>query len=98
MINKELKLIKNLADILKIDINVDETMLDRILIMGAVEAYQLDVRTGNDYIDMDWLMWEDIKKAASESKWMPPEYTMNDWVCDISDYLRDGYGDEYDKQ
>lgn len=41
-------------------------------------------------IDLDELSWESIKKAASESKWMPPEYMMNDWCADVRAFLRNG--------
>ena len=40
--------------------------------------------------DLDAQSWQDIKKAASESKWMPPQYFMNDWVHDVCEWLRDG--------
>lgn len=32
--------------------------------------------------------WEAIKKAAMESKWMPPEYMKNHWVADVCAFLR----------
>lgn len=38
--------------------------------------------------DLDHLAWESIKKAASESQWMPPEYCMGDWVSDVCSFLR----------
>lgn len=41
-------------------------------------------------IDLDQLFWEDIKKAASESNWIPPEYVMNHWVADVCEFLRRG--------
>ena len=34
--------------------------------------------------------WESIKKAASESTWIPKEYYMNDWVSDVCRFLREG--------
>lgn len=40
--------------------------------------------------DLDAQSWKDIKQAASESKWMPPQYFMNDWVHDVCEWLRDG--------
>jgi hypothetical protein len=41
--------------------------------------------------DLDKLAWENIKKAASESKWMPPEYMANDWEYDVCEFLRNGH-------
>jgi len=49
----------------------------------------LDKPAGN-MIDLDDLDWKSIKEAAAESKWMPPEYTRNDWVSDICAFLREG--------
>jgi hypothetical protein len=43
-------------------------------------------------IDIDKEFWKSIKQAASESKWMPEEYFMNDWVSDVCEYLRNGDG------
>jgi hypothetical protein len=43
------------------------------------------------FIDVDAGAWEIIKQAASESKWIPKEYMMNDWVSDVCDFLRNGY-------
>jgi hypothetical protein len=40
-------------------------------------------------IDLDQSSWESIKRAASESTWIPPEYSMNDWVSDICTFLRE---------
>lgn len=42
------------------------------------------------YIDLDQEMWEMIKTAARENKWMPEEYCMNDWVSDVCSALREG--------
>ena len=42
-------------------------------------------------IDLDKLGWERIKKAASESTWMPADYMANDWEYDVCEYLRNGY-------
>lgn len=41
-------------------------------------------------IDLDAEAWNLIKAAARESKWMPPEYMMNDWVSDVCRVLREG--------
>jgi hypothetical protein len=41
--------------------------------------------------DLDAIDWKRIKSAASESKWMPPEYMRNDWVYDVCEYLRNGF-------
>ena len=41
-------------------------------------------------INVDKIMWENIKKAAAESNWIPPEYMMNDWVSDVQNYLKNG--------
>lgn len=42
-------------------------------------------------IDVDVLCWRNIKRAALESTWIPPEYYMNDWVSDVCSYLRKGF-------
>lgn len=39
-------------------------------------------------IDLEQEFWKQIRAAASEAKWMPPEYMMNDWVADVCSYLR----------
>jgi hypothetical protein len=44
-------------------------------------------------IDLDSEAWKDIKKAAEESIWLPPECMMNDWVSDVCKFLR--YGRNY---
>lgn len=41
-------------------------------------------------IDLDRITWDGIKKAASESKWMPPEYMVNDWAADVCAFLTYG--------
>jgi hypothetical protein len=41
-------------------------------------------------IDLDGESWMSVKQAASESNWMPPEYTHNDWVADVCEWLREG--------
>ena len=40
--------------------------------------------------DLDAMAWEQIKKAASESEWIPSEYMANDWHYDVCEYLRKG--------
>lgn len=42
-------------------------------------------------IDIDKEMWESIKKAASESNWIPEEYFNNDWVYDVCEFLKNGH-------
>lgn len=42
------------------------------------------------FFDLEKIAWGAIRKAASESKWLPPEYFMNDWVNDVERFLRDG--------
>ena len=49
-------------------------------------------------IDLDALSWASIKQAASESKWMPPEYTANDWVSDVCAFLREREGEPTEAQ
>lgn len=44
---------------------------------------------GVETIDLDRSMWEEVKAAARESKWMPAEYMMNDWVADVCSWLKD---------
>lgn len=46
-------------------------------------------------IDLDAVAWHDIKKAASESTWMPAEYMANDWHADVVEFLRKGAPDGY---
>jgi hypothetical protein len=41
-------------------------------------------------VDLDALQWDEIKRAAAESKWMPAEYCVNEWVSDVCAFLRDG--------
>lgn len=41
-------------------------------------------------VDLALDSWESIKQAARESKWMPPEYFMNDWTYDVREFLREG--------
>ncbi len=41
-------------------------------------------------IDLDRSDWEAILRAASESRWIPPEYMRNDWLADVMIFLRDG--------
>lgn len=40
--------------------------------------------------DLDKMSWGNIKKAASESNWIPPEYCANDWEHDVCEFLRNG--------
>jgi predicted RNase H-like nuclease (RuvC/YqgF family) len=35
-------------------------------------------------------MFDSLLEAAQESKWMPPEYMVNDWVADCRHLLIDG--------
>lgn len=44
-------------------------------------------------IDLDAEAWQSIKQAASESKWIPPEYYANDWHSDVCRFLREGIAD-----
>lgn len=39
-------------------------------------------------INLDATAWDQIKEAASQSAWMPPEYMMNEWVADVCAFLR----------
>lgn len=39
-------------------------------------------------INLDATAWGQIKEAASQSPWMPPEYMMNEWVADVCAFLR----------
>lgn len=47
-------------------------------------------KTPHIVIDADQSLWEQIKEAAGESAWMPPQYVMNDWVADVCRFLREG--------
>ena len=40
------------------------------------------------HINADEVFWQEIQQAAEESNWIPPEYTMNDWVADVCSFLR----------
>ena len=42
-------------------------------------------------IDLDAEAWAQIKQAASESTWMPPEYISNNWIADLCEFLRNGH-------
>ena len=37
-------------------------------------------------IDLEANAWESIKQAASESKWIPAQYFMGDWVADVCEF------------
>lgn len=50
-----------------------------------------DPEPDTQVIDVDVASWREIKLAASESTWIPPEYFMNDWVSDICRFLRKGH-------
>lgn len=45
---------------------------------------------GQVVFDLEKLAIEQIKDAAKESKWIPAEYYMNDWIYDVCEYLRNG--------
>lgn len=49
-------------------------------------------------IDLDAVCWFEILRAASESSWMPLEYTRNDWVDDVCRFLREGPDSFVDSQ
>lgn len=53
---------------------------------GVVSDVEVDVPT----FDLDAMAWEQIKKAAAESEWIPSEYMANDWHYDVCEYLRKG--------
>lgn len=68
-----------------------------LAIAGALSegfaAIATRLRAGADTgitIDLDKADWVAILKAASESAWIPPEYTRNDWAADICSFLRCG--------
>ncbi len=63
---------------------------DRHAAEGAVTARAALASTAEviPTIDLDAADWRAIKRAASESTWMPPEYCRNDWVSDVCVYLR----------
>ncbi len=78
-------------------------MLSQIMGVSTIEALQkcledmherlyVNIATNSNSIVLDLSNenWNEILKAASESKWMPREYMMNDWVSDICRWLRDG--------
>jgi hypothetical protein len=39
-------------------------------------------------VNLDDVAWDAIKTAAKDSPWIPPQYTMNDWVSDVCSFLR----------
>lgn len=53
------------------------------------EGIPLPFRLSDDtiLIDCDMISIDRLKTAASKSEWMPPEYTMNDWIYDLEQYL-----------
>jgi hypothetical protein len=38
-------------------------------------------------IDIEKDFWESIKRSAAESRWIPEQYTMNDWILDVCCFL-----------
>ena len=40
--------------------------------------------------ELDRIAFTSLCNAAEQSKWMPPEYCMNDWLADCRDFLIDG--------
>lgn len=58
---------------------------------GMVALHIIDGK--NDAVPVVDLMAVSLSvmmEAARESKWMPPEYVMNDWVADVCGWLRNG--------
>lgn len=43
-----------------------------------------------DAFDLDEMSWASIKKAATESNWIPPDYYAGDWVSDVCNFLKNG--------
>jgi len=41
-------------------------------------------------IDLKHIAYDQMQQAASESKWIPPEYYSNDWIADCCRWLREG--------
>lgn len=54
---------------------------------------QVQVR-GDLVVRLDELNWQAITAAASRSKWMPPQYVVNDWHADVCRWLEHGPFDE----
>lgn len=43
-------------------------------------------------IDLDQEAWKQIKRTVGELKSLPEGYTMNDWVYDICETLKEKWG------
>lgn len=54
---------------------------------------QVEVR-GDRVIRLDEINWKTLLEAASRSKWMPPEYVVNDWHADLCRWLEHGPVDD----
>lgn len=46
----------------------------------------------NVIIDLEKSAMAQLIEAVAESKWIPPEYFMNDWINDCAHFLRTGEG------
>lgn len=70
-----------------IDQEIDRLFENELAVSSAIstEIDQSVIR-----IDLDKMFWEQIKQAAQQSSWMPPEYMMNDWVADVINFLKNG--------
>lgn len=74
-------------------LNVDTHASDR---QELFEALRERVRTqpaaqpSEPVIDLNTVAMQRMEKAASESTWIPPEYSANDWQADVCQFLRDG--------
>jgi hypothetical protein len=75
----------------------DEVQKDWLIFLLGFEAAWAEVKpsqytdsTGNVNWDLDISGWESIKEAAQQSKWIPVEYYMNDWIADVMFFLREG--------
>lgn len=58
----------------------------RYVLSAAPQSAPVQTQT----VDLDAEHWKIIQQAAEESKWIPPEYYVNDWVSDVCDFLRNG--------
>lgn len=69
-----------------------KALRDLLLTYGSVSKETLDDILSKveevPTIDLDQRMWNSIKQAANEAKWMPPEYMMNEWVADVCHWLK----------
>lgn len=56
--------------------------------VGVADARRVAAETV--VVDLKHTAYDAMQQAASESKWIPPEYFANDWIADCCRWLREG--------